>query len=101
MQNSYWTKDQTRQEIITKTQIPNKGNFKVFTNYYNFMDAKGLGVQLNSDATIEVEKLFIKNGFQYIVLEHNNQKELYILPNKNILEYANRITLPHIAAMGS
>lgn len=25
------------------------------------------------------------------MLEHNNQKELYILPNEQIVEYANRI----------
>lgn len=91
MQSNYWIKDQTRQEIITKTQITNNGNFNIFANYYNLMDAKGLGLQLSSDAAIEVEKLFSKNGFQYIVLEHNNQKELYILPNENIVEYTNRI----------
>lgn len=26
--NNYWTKDPTRREVITKTQIPNSGNFK-------------------------------------------------------------------------
>ncbi|NCO64765.1 MAG: hypothetical protein GW839_14540 [Flavobacteriales bacterium] len=91
MASNYWTKDQTRQEIITKTQIPNNGNFNIFANYYNLMDAKGLGLQLSSDLDIDVEKLFRKNGFQYIVLEHNNQKELFILPNENIEEYANQI----------
>jgi hypothetical protein len=91
MQNNYWIKDQTRQEIITKTQISNNGNFNIFANYYNLMDAKGLGLQLSSDLDIEVEILFRKNGFQYIVLEHNNQKELFILPNENIVEYTNRI----------
>jgi hypothetical protein len=91
MQNNYWIKDQTRQEIITKTQITNNGNFNIFANYYNLMDAKGLGLQLSSDIDIDVEKLFRKNGFQYIVLEHNNQKELFILPNDSIVEYTNRV----------
>jgi len=91
MQNNYWIKDQTRQEIITKTQITNNGNFNIFANYYNLMDAKGLGLQLSSDLDIDVEKLFRKNGFQYIVLEHNNQKELFILPNDSIVEYTNRV----------
>ncbi len=88
---NYWIKDQTRQEIITKTQIPNKGNFKIYANYYNLIDVKGLGLQLSFNSNIEVEKLYRKNGFEYIVLEHNNQRELYILPNENLLEYSNHI----------
>lgn len=88
---NYWTKDETRQEIITKTLIPNKGNFEFFATYFNLMDAKGLEFQLSSYIDIEVEKLFRKNGFEYFVLEHNNQKELFILPNDKIVEYTNRI----------
>jgi hypothetical protein len=88
---NYWIKDLTHQEIITKTLIPNKSNFLIYANYYNLMDAKGLGIQLSSDAKITVEKLFRKNGFEYFVLEHNDQKELYILPHENIEEYTNLI----------
>jgi pectate lyase len=91
MQNKYWIKDQTRQEIITKTPISNNGNFNLFANYYNLMDGKGIGFQIGSDLEIEVEKLYRKNGFEYLVLEHNNQKELYILPNERIEEYSERI----------
>lgn len=91
MQSNFWIKDKTRQEIITKTQIPNKNNLLIYANYYNLMDAKGLGLQLSSDAEIEVEKLFRKNEFEYIVLELSGQKELFILPNENIVEYANQI----------
>jgi hypothetical protein len=87
----FWIKDQTRQEIITKTQIPNKSNFLIYANYYNLMDAKGLGLPLSSDLDIDVEKLFRKNGFEYIVLDLSGQKELFILPNENIIEYTNRI----------
>jgi hypothetical protein len=88
---NFWIKDQTRQEIITKTQIPNKSNFLIYANYYNLMDAKGLGLPLSSDLDIDVEKLFRKNGFEYIVLDLSGQKELFILPNENIIEYTNRI----------
>jgi hypothetical protein len=72
---NYWIKDQTRQEIITKTLIPNKGNFNVYANYYNLIDVKGIGFQLSS-SDLEVKKLYRKNGFEYLVLEHNDQKEL-------------------------
>jgi hypothetical protein len=91
MNNNFWIKDQTRQEIITKTQIPNKSNFFIYANYYNLMDAKGLGLQLSSDLDIDIEKLFRKNGFEYIVLDLSGQKELFILPNENIVEYTNRV----------
>jgi hypothetical protein len=93
MQKNLWTKDQTRQEIITKTQIPNKGNFNIYANYYNLIDVKGLGFQLSYNSDLEVEKLYRKNHFQYFVLEHNTQKELYILPNENIEAYTNKIAL--------
>lgn len=92
MQVNYWKKDQTCQEIITKTPIPNNGNFSLFANYYNLLDAKGLGFQISSDSEIEVEKLYRKNGFEYLVLELNNQKELYILPNEQIEKYADRVS---------
>ena len=91
MQMNYWIKDQTRQEIITKTPIPNNGNFNLFANYYNLMDAKGLGFQISSYSEVEIEKLYRKNGFEYLILEHKNQNELYILPNERIEEYTDRI----------
>ncbi len=88
---NYWIKDQTRQEIITKTQIPNKENFNLFANYYNLMDKKGLGFQLSKGSDLPNEKLFKKNDFEYIVFDLSGQKELFILPNENIVEYTNRI----------
>ncbi len=91
MYKNFWIKDQTRQEIITKTQIPNDGNYTIYANYYNLIDVKGIGFQLGANSDLEVEKLYRKNGFEYLVLEHNNQKELYILPNERIEEYAERI----------
>jgi len=91
MQYNYWIKDQTLQEIITKTQISNMGNFKIYANYYNLIDVKGIGFQLGKYSNLEVEKLYRKNGFQYLILEHENQKELYVLPNEEIIEYTNRV----------
>ena len=84
MESNYWIKDETRQEIITKTLIPNKGNFELFTSYFNLMDAKGLSFQFKENSELQAEKLFIKNGFEYFVLQHEIFNELLILPNKNI-----------------
>jgi hypothetical protein len=91
MQNNYWIKDETRQEIISKTKIPSKENFNLFANYYNLMDKKGLGLLLSKDSDIPIEKLFKKNKSFYIVLDLSGQKELFILPNDNIIEYTNRV----------
>ncbi|MCO5230355.1 MAG: hypothetical protein M9958_04270 [Chitinophagales bacterium] len=82
--NKYWTKDLTRSEIITKTQISNKGNFDFFATYFNLMDKKGLALTLNENSTIETNSLFKKNGFEYIVLQHENYNEFLILPNENL-----------------
>lgn len=89
--NNYWIKDPTRSEVITKTQIPNKSNFGLFACYFNLMDKKGLALQLDKNSEIEKEKLFVKNGFEYFVLEHDNLKELMILPNENLTGYTNKI----------
>ena len=91
MITNFWIKDQTRQEIITKTQIPNKENFNLFANYYNLMDKKGLGFQLSKDSDLPNEKLFRKNDFEYIVFDLSGQKEFFILPNDSIVEYTNRV----------
>ena len=84
MESNYWIKDETRQEIITKTLIPNEGNFELFANYFNLMDAKGLSFQFKENSELQAEKLFIKNGFEYFVLQHENFNELLILPNENL-----------------
>ena len=84
MKLNYWTKDQTRQEVITKTLIPNKGNFELFASYFNLMDAKGLSFQFKENSELQAEKIFIKNGFEYFVLQHKNFNELLILPNENL-----------------
>jgi len=93
MQNNYWIKKPTRQEIITKTQIPNKVNFNLFANYYNSLDKMGLGFQLSKGFEIPIEKLFRKNDFEYIILDLNGQEELIILPNESIVEYTKRVAL--------
>jgi hypothetical protein len=81
---NYWIKDQTRQEIITKTLIPNKENFELFANYFNLMDVKGLSFQFKENPEFQTEKLFRKNGFEYIVLQHKSCNELLVLPNENL-----------------
>lgn len=91
MSKNYWIKDPTRKEIITKTQIPNSGDFEFFATYYNLMDKQGLSLSLNFENNLILEKLYRKSGFEYLVIEHNNLRELYILPNDHIEEYANRV----------
>lgn len=91
MQINYWIKDTTRNEIITKTQIPNKNNFGLFACYFNLMDKKGLALQLGKKSNIEKEKLFVKNGFEYFVFEHENFKELMVLPNEQIISCTEKI----------
>jgi hypothetical protein len=88
---NYWIKDETRQEIITKTLIPNKGNFKFFGTYFNLMDKKGLSFHLNKNSEFEKDKLFAKNGFHYLALQLGGLIELLILPNENLTEYTKRV----------
>jgi hypothetical protein len=89
--NNYWIKDQSRREIITKTQIPNKGKFKIYANYYNLIDLKGLGFVYETNFKVELEQLYNNGNFQYYVIEDKKLKYLYILPNKNINQYINQI----------
>ena len=91
MIDNYWIKDATRQEIITKTAIPNKGNFKLLANYFNLIDWKGLSFQFDENIEIQSEKLFTKNDFRYLVLQNNRLKELHILPCKNLFDYTYKI----------
>ena len=91
MQNNYWIKDDTRKEIITKTQIPNEGNFNLFACYFNLLDKKGLSFPINSKPDFQMDKVFRKNGFEYIVLTHNDLKEFLVLPNEKLNEYTDNI----------
>lgn len=91
MTQNYWIKDSTRSQIITKTQIPNQNNFSLFGCYFNFMDERGLSFHLDEKTDIETDKLFTKNDFQYFVLEHDNVKELLILPNENLVGYTEKL----------
>jgi hypothetical protein len=91
MENNYWTKDRTRQEIITKNQIINSGNFALFATYYNLIDKQGLSFLMNFENDLAVEKLYKKNNFKFLVLENDDLKELYILPNEKLNEYIFRV----------
>ena len=88
---NYWIKDESRKEIITKTLIPNNGNFELFASYFNLMDSKGLSFHVIENIEIESEKLFSKNGFQYIILKHSDFKEFIVLPNENLEILAEKI----------
>lgn len=91
MNLNYWIKDETRKEVITKTQIPSKANFNLYATYFNLMDKKGISFQLNEYSEIENDKLFIKNGFHYLILQHGDLKEFLILPNEKISEFTDRV----------
>ena len=91
MTANYWIKDSTRSEIITKTLIPNKNNFSLFACYYNLMDEKGLSLHLDEKMKIATDKLCTKNNLQYFILEHDNIKEFFILPNENLVEYTEKV----------
>ena len=58
---NYWTKDQTRQEIITKTLISNEGNFELFASYFNLMDAKGLSFHFKENSELKDVKVETKS----------------------------------------
>ncbi|MCC5944487.1 MAG: hypothetical protein JJT94_06095 [Bernardetiaceae bacterium] len=91
MNTNYWVKDTKRKKVITKTKIPNAGNYKLFATYYNMIDTQGLSCQFDLSTEMQVEKLFMKNSFQYIFLETNGVQELYILPCKGIFELTERV----------
>lgn len=86
---NYWIKDESRQEIITKTKIHK--NFNLYASFYNLMDARALSFNINESNEIAVDKLYSKNGFEFIVLEIDKKKELLILPNENLFEYTNKV----------
>ena len=88
---NYWTKDQTRQEIITKTRIPNQAGFELFGTYYNFMDKKGLSFHSFEILDVAPEKLHRKNGFEYLVFQHEGFSEFIVLPNENLELLTERI----------
>jgi hypothetical protein len=87
---NYWIKDSTRQEIITKNLISNSGNLNIYANFYNLIDEKGLSIFLGLKNDFVFEILYSKNVFRYFVMDLDI-KELYILPNENIVEYTNRV----------
>ncbi len=93
MIENYWIKDPTRSEVITKTQIPNKGNFDFFATYFNLMDKKGLSLKINDNPKIEKDKLFTKNGFEYIFLALDGMNEFIVLPSNNLQGLAQKVIL--------
>ena len=58
---------------------------------FNLLDKRGLALQLNTNSDIEIDKLFRKNGFEYVVFENDKGKELMVLPNEKITELTERV----------
>lgn len=81
---NYWIKDESRKQIITKTQISNNGDFELYASYFNLMDAKGLSCHLNKNIDLVTDKLLSKNGFEYLIIQHDTFKEFLVLPNQNL-----------------
>lgn len=91
MNTNYWVKKEAYKEVITKTQIPNKGNFSLMAYHFNAMNKKGIGFYFNKSIEFTNDTVFRKNGYEYIVLEHNNFKEFVILPNDNLPDFVDRV----------
>jgi hypothetical protein len=91
--DNYWEKDNTRREIITKKRISSIANFNLFATYYNLMDKKGVSMLLRQDSNIEEGKLFVKNGFHFLILIDGDIKEFLILPNDKIYDFTSRIAM--------
>lgn len=90
---NYWIKDITRQEIITKTMIPNSNNINFFASYFNLIDCKGLSFHFNGCLNLITNKLFVKNGFEYFINEHENFSEFLILPNEKLEKLTHEVVL--------
>lgn len=90
---NYWIKNDAYKEVLTKTQIPNRGNFKLMAYHFNTMNQKGIGFYFDKEIKFLKDKVFRKNGYEYLVLEYDDFKELLILPNDNLPELAERVIL--------
>lgn len=91
MNTNYWIKKEAYKEVLTKTQMPNKGNFRLMAYHFNAMDKKGIGFYFDKSIKFKNDKMYIKNGYQYLVLEYDDFKEFLILPHNTIPELADRI----------
>ena len=91
MHVDYWLKNEPHKEIVTKTPIANKLGFNLLACYYNILDRKSFAFQFDKNLEFETDKVFRKNGFEYVVFEHNDFKELWVLPNENLIEFTDRI----------
>lgn len=91
MNTNYWVKKEAYKEVLTKTQIPNKGNFSLMAYHFNAMDKKGIGFYFDKSIEFKNDKMYIKNGFKYLVIERDDFKEFLILPNDNLPELAERV----------
>ncbi|MCZ2100510.1 MAG: hypothetical protein LC107_03110 [Chitinophagales bacterium] len=91
MNTNYWVKKEVYKEVLTKTQIPNKGNFSLMAYHFNTMDKKGVGFYFDKSIEFKNDFVFRKNGYEYVVLDHKIFKEFLILPNNNLPEYVDNV----------
>lgn len=91
MNTNYWIKNDVYKEVLTKTQIPNKGNFSLMAYHFNAMDKKGIGFYFDKSIEFKNDTVFRKNGYEYVVFEYDNFKEFAVLPSQNITELAERV----------
>lgn len=71
-------------QIITKTRIPNDNGLLFYKTFYNILKVKGISIDVKENLVLTGNKLFEKNGFQYVLLNEIN--EFIILPNNKLDE---------------
>ena len=91
MKVDYWVNNESHKEIVTKIQIANKLGFRLLACHYNMLNQKGLAFQFDKTLEFETGKVFRKNGFEYVVLEQDDFKELWVLPNEYVIEFTDMI----------
>ncbi len=88
---NYWVKREAYKEVLTKTLIPNNGNFSLMAYHFNAMYKKGIGFYFDKNIKCKNDFVFRKNGYEYVVFEHDNFKEFIVLPNDKLPELAERV----------
>jgi hypothetical protein len=71
-------------EIITKTKIQTKNELSFFKTFNHILNVEGISISLNENSDSKQNKLFEKNGFQFVYLYEIN--EFIILPNEKLDE---------------
>ena len=72
----------SEKQIITKTKIANINGLNFFSTLNNILKVKGISISTKGHLELEDNKLYQKNGFQYLIL--NDINEFIILPNSKL-----------------